>query len=115
MIPLPQQSDSIQLQQFMPQNSMLPPPTIAKSINKTAQVAAQVDRQTGRFFKIALLSTVLFFLLSYPATYRVLNHLYYLVTNKANEIVGESGCTTLKGNVIHSGVFFAIMLYIVYR
>ena len=59
MIPLPQQSDSIQLQQFMPQNSMLPPPTIAKSINRTAQVAAQVDRQTGRFFKIAILSIIL--------------------------------------------------------
>lgn len=115
MIPLPQTSDSIQLQQFMPQNAMLPPPAIAKSINKTAQVAAQVDRQTGRFFKIAVISTILFFLLSYPATYRILNHLYYLVTNKANEIVSESGCTTLKGNFIHSAAFFAIMLYVVYR
>jgi hypothetical protein len=99
----------------MPGNPMLPPPAIAQSINKTAQVAAVVDKRSGSYFKIVVYSTILFFILSYPATYRVINHLYYLITNKSHEIVGEDGCMTLKGSFIHSSAFFAIMIYIVYR
>lgn len=114
MIPLPQQSDSIQLQQFMPGNPMLPPPAIAQSINRTADAAAAVDRQAGRFFRIVIYSTILFFILSYPATYRVVNHIYFLITNKNNEVIGEDGCMTLKGNLVHSGAFFILMMYIVY-
>jgi hypothetical protein len=117
-----QQNDQIQLQQYMPNNMMLPPisglmpsPAIAQSINKTAQAAQIVDRQVGRFFRIAILSTILFFILSYSATYRVMNHLYYLVTNNQHQIIGENGFITVKGSFVHSAIFFVLMLYVVYR
>jgi len=101
------------LQQFLPANTMLPPPDFVNKTAQVATVAAAVDRQTGRFFRIVVYSTILFFILSYPATYRVVNHLYYLISNKNNEIVGEDGCASLKGCFVHSVVFGILMIYIV--
>lgn len=115
MLPFPQQSDSIQLSQFMPGNAMLPPPAISKAAAAAVNAAGVADRQLGRFFRIAVFSTILFFILSFPATYRIVNHVFSFVANRGNEIVGEDGCPTLKGSFIHSGAFFAIMMYIVYR
>ena len=69
------------LQQFLPANTMLPPPDFVNKTAQVATVAAAVDRQTGRFFRIVVYSTILFFILSYPATYRVVNHIYYLISN----------------------------------
>ena len=72
------------------------------------------DKQKGQRFRIAFVSTIFFIILSSPATYRLTNQLYQAITNKMYQIVGEDSKATFKGIVIHSIIFFLIVMYNLY-
>lgn len=72
------------------------------------------DRRVGQLFKIAIYATVLFFVLSNSVTYNVVNKLFATFTQHANLLIDESGLITLKGNAIHTAVFFVIMMILLF-
>jgi hypothetical protein len=119
----------------MSSKSLLVPPTpqsyspSSKSLNEvyndqrkktyasTPQGKAEVvykDRQIGYLFKIAVYATLLFFILSNGVAFTTLNKLIATFTSNSNLIVDESGFPTLKGNLIHTGVFFVIIVMLLF-
>lgn len=65
---------------------------------------------TGTKFRHAFYAAVLFFLLSHPIAYRITNQLFGIVTGAPHDVVGETGCTTLKGAFLHAVLFFGLIL-----
>lgn len=72
------------------------------------------DKSKGKQFKISVISTFLFLLLSNPITYRITNQLYQIITNRMYQVIGEDGSPTFKGIVIHAAIFFAISIFVVF-
>jgi hypothetical protein len=97
MVPLPQSSDRLT-------------PAIS-NIVETTQV---MERKAGKYFKIAVLASLAFFFVSHMTAYKVTNQVYKLFSS-GTQLIEENGMPSLKGNLIHSGIFFIIMLVIVYR
>lgn len=73
------------------------------------------EKQTGRKIKQAFYATLLFLLLSYVGVYRAMNVFYKAVTSREAEIVDEHGSPTLKGMVVHSIIFFFVMLFLIFK
>jgi hypothetical protein len=72
------------------------------------------DRRSGYLFKIAVYATRLFFVLSNGIAFKTVNKIVATFTSNANLIVDESGFPTLKGNLIHTGVFFVIIVMLLF-
>lgn len=99
---------------------MLPPPTMSSlydprppniynsdnEIHKNKE-----DKQKGKHFKIAVLSTFIFIVLSNMNTYRLSNQIYQAVTNRMYQLITEDGMPTFKGIFIHSLIFFIIIMF----
>lgn len=64
----------------------------------------------GRKFKAAFFATIVFFVLSNHATYRVVNQVFLAFTGKTNEIITEAGFPSSKGLFLHAFVFFIVVL-----
>jgi len=88
-----------------------------KAHAKTPQGKTEIvykDRQYGFLFRIAVYATILFFILSNSATYNVVNKLVATFSDHSNLIVDAYGNTTLKGNLIHTAVFFVVIMILVF-
>jgi hypothetical protein len=72
------------------------------------------DRHIGNLFKFAVYATILFFILSNNVTYNIVNKLVATFSQQTNLIVDASGTTTLKGNLIHTAVFFVIIMVLLF-
>ena len=76
-------------------------------------------REVGVRIRIAFFGTLLFLLLSQPATYRVINSLYNALFNKqephTNEIATSEGFPTYKGLFLGAVLFFAVLFIILHR
>ena len=72
------------------------------------------DRRTGYLFKIAVYATILFFVLSNGIAFTTVNKIVATFTSFSNLIVDESGFPTLKGNLIHTAVFFVIIMMLLF-
>ena len=72
--------------------------------------AVYIEKKKGGLFRIAVIATFAFVILSNNIAYKVVNQIYSLVTGNINHIIGEDGCPTYKGLLIHTGVFFVLML-----
>lgn len=100
---------------------MLPPPTVSSIYDpRPPQIYnsdnydykhKKEDKTKGKQFKIAVISTILFLVLSNLATYRLSNQIYQAVTNRMYQLIGEDSLPTFKGIAIHSAIFFAIMIF----
>jgi hypothetical protein len=74
------------------------------------------ERRMGSMFKIAVISTVLFVLLSHNMAYKVVNQIYGTFTGKHDMLfTEEEGCPTVRGILVHGGVFFIIMMILMFR
>jgi hypothetical protein len=90
-------------QQFMPaQNGIVIPPALP----------TPAEKQKGKIINIAFFATLAFFVLSHPIAYRITNQVFTAFTGKINEILSEVGCPTMKGNFLHTVVFFVFMLFL---
>jgi hypothetical protein len=88
-----------------------------KAYAKTFQGKTEIvykDREYGYLFRIAVYATILFFILSNSATYNVANKLVATFSEQSNLIVDAYGNTTLKGNLIHTSVFFVIIMILLF-
>jgi hypothetical protein len=74
-------------------------------------VVERKDKNKGQRFRIAVIATILFVILSSASAYRLTNQLYQAVTNRMYQIIGEDSNPTFKGIVIHSIIFFLIVMY----
>jgi len=88
-----------------------------KTFASTPQGKTEVvykDRRIGYLFKIAVYSTILYFVLSNGLAFTTLNKLVATFTSNSNLIVNEYGFPTFKGNLIHTGVFFVIIMILLF-
>jgi hypothetical protein len=88
-------------------------PQIQYDVQKSYE--ATTEKRKGQKIKIAFYLAVLFALLSYNGTYRAVNMMYSAFTSKPFEIMSESGCPTTKGVLLHSAIFFGIVLFMLYH
>ena len=72
------------------------------------------DRRIGNLFKIAVYATIAFFILSNMSVFNVVNKIIATFSSYSNLIVDESGMPTLQGNFIHTGVFFVIIMILLF-
>jgi len=73
-----------------------------------------IEKKKGGLFRIAVIATFAFVILSNNIAYKVINQIYNAVTGNINHIIGEDGCPTYKGLLIHAGVFFVLMLILLF-
>lgn len=68
------------------------------------------ERALGSMFKIAVIATILFIVLSHNMAYAIINSVYSTVTGTHSELVSEeTGCPTLRGIMFNAGLFFICM------
>ena len=76
-------------------------------------------REIGVRIRIAFFGTLLFLVLSQPATYRIINAMYNAVFNKqpplTNEIATVEGFPTYKGLFLGGVLFFAVLFLILHK
>lgn len=72
----------------------------------------QEDHEKGRVVRRVVLATLAFAALSHMVAYRALESIMTAFTSSHFTIVGEDGETTLRGSLIMTGVFFALMVYL---
>jgi len=77
-------------------------------------IVEQRDKNKGQKFRIAVIATISFVILSSPAAYRLTNQLYQALTNRMYQVISEDSNATFKGIVMHSIVFFLIIMYNLY-
>ena len=70
------------------------------------------QKYKGKLFKICILASFSFALLSNRVSYRILEQLYSTFTNTHYHIITMEGIITFKGTFILSIVFFFIMIYL---
>ena len=73
---------------------------------KSKSMSMSGEKRIGRLFRIAVFSTLAFFVLSQNVTYGVVNQLYTYFTQKHYYIVNEMGCPTHIGTLLHATLFF---------
>ena len=73
-----------------------------------------IEKKKGGLFRIAVIATFAFVILSNNIAYKVINQIYNAVTGNINHIMGEDGCPTYKGLAIHAGIFFLLMLILLF-
>lgn len=73
------------------------------------------DRRAGYLFKIAVYASILFFILSNRLAFTTLNKIIAtFVSSMPNLIVDEYDTPTLKGNLIHTAIFFIIIMCLLF-
>lgn len=73
------------------------------------------ERHLGTLFKTVIWATVAFVLLSHNIAYRLVNQIYSTVTGRYYELLSEdTGNPTLKGVCLHAGIFFVLMMILVF-
>jgi hypothetical protein len=108
--------------QYNPVNTygMLPPPSVHSLYDPrppnvynsdNIPYKKKEDKQKGKQFKIAVISTILFLILSHSATYRLSNQIYQAVTNRMYQLITEESIPTFKGMFIHALAFFIIVIF----
>ena len=91
------------------------PPTVYNSDNVEYKYKYNKDDKTkGKQFKIAVITTIMFLVLSNIGTYKLSNQIYQAVTNRMYQLIGEEGFPTFKGMMIHAAIFFVIAIFIVF-
>jgi hypothetical protein len=70
--------------------------------------ATRHKHRVGRKIKIAFYAAILFVILSYSGTYRLVNTAVSAITNKPFDVVSEDGSPTIKGVFLHTLLFFVI-------
>jgi hypothetical protein len=75
----------------------------------------QVERRMGYMFKIAVVSTILFVLLSHNMAYKIANHIYTAITSKNDVLMTDEGCPTVRGILLNAGIFFLIIMVVTFR
>lgn len=115
MLPPPQQNDTFLLSHYIPNNPMLPLTQQLPQVNTQVTNKVKTDRQLGRYFKIIVCSTILFFCLSQLPIYKAVSQVYTLFTSNQNAILDSDGIPTLKGNLVQSVLFFILMIIIIYK
>ena len=88
-----------------------------KTYAATPQGRAEViykDRRIGNLFKIAVYATIAFFILSNISVFNVVNKIVATFSSYSHLIVNDSGMPTLQGNLIHTGVFFVIIMILLF-
>jgi hypothetical protein len=88
----------------MPLSPLLPP---MPSLQDTPSL------KMGRRIKATFYCAVLFVILSYNGTYRVINNLVSTLMNTPFEGVNEAGCPTTKGIFLHTVIFFVVAFFFV--
>lgn len=68
------------------------------------------EKFKGQKIRIAFLATVAFVVFSNIGVYRAVNMFYNALTSRPNEVVMENGMPSMKGIVIHSSIFFIIVM-----
>lgn len=104
-----------------PHNSRLLPTQDYNPIYVDEPSQEQINKQnllknkaSGQLFRIIVLSTLFFIILSHPILYKITHKaVQYIVTTPFN-IINQDQCPTLKGIFVHAGLFFIIMLFVVY-
>jgi len=77
--------------------------------------ASQVhDKGIGALIRIILLSTVFFIILSQPVLYKITHKAAQYLLSVPFEIMGNEGCPTTKGILLHAAIFFVIMLFVLF-
>lgn len=72
------------------------------------------DKGTGALIRIILLSTLFFIILSQPVLYKITHKAGQYLLSVPFEIMGNEGCPTTKGILLHAAIFLIIMLFIVF-
>jgi hypothetical protein len=85
-----------------------------KKRDEAELIIERKDKNKGYKFRIAVITTILFIVFSHPATYRLTNQIYQALTNRMYQVIGEDSNPTFKGIVIHSILFFLIIMYNLY-
>jgi hypothetical protein len=78
-------------------------------------IQKEKDRTTGNKVRIAFYMTLFFILLNLKGTRRIINTVYHSFTSLPNEIMNESGSTTMKGMVVFASIFFVVALILLFR
>jgi hypothetical protein len=73
-----------------------------------------IEKKKGGLFRIAVIATFAFVILSNNIAYKVVNQIYNAVTGNINHIMSEDGCPTYKGLLIHAGIFFVLILILLF-
>lgn len=73
------------------------------------------SKKKGRYIKIAFWASVAFFLLSNYRAYGIVDQLFMIVTQRANEIVSPDGSPTIRGYLFHVVAFFCVMLLLLFK
>jgi hypothetical protein len=66
----------------------------------------------GTKIRTVVYATVAFALLSHIAAYKIAENIHHAVTNVQNSVLSDAGVPTLRGTVIMTTVFFAVMVYL---
>lgn len=69
----------------------------------------------GQKFRIAVLASLLFMLLSSHAAFRILNQVVVLIMNTPSALFDENGCSTLKSTFFMGIVFFLVTFFFILR
>ena len=72
------------------------------------------EKRKGYMFKIAVISTILFIILSNPFTYTVLDRIYTAITNNYSYILNDNGYPTLKGTLINATIYFILIMITIF-
>jgi hypothetical protein len=72
------------------------------------------NRSRGQLFRIVVLASIFFVLLSQPVAYRITHKLAQAVMSSPISFINGEGCATATGIIGHGVIFFIIMLFIVY-
>ena len=71
-------------------------------------------KKKGQQLRVAILSTIAFAVLSHAAAYRIAESINSAVTGNYWEILTESQLPTSRGLLVMSGIFFTVMLYLMF-
>ena len=82
--------------------------------SKQSQNTPSIHKQYGSLFKIAVISTILFILLSHHMTYTVFNQIYAVFTKNNNYFMSSEGCPTMNGILSNAAIFFVTLLVMLY-
>jgi len=91
--------------QYNPDTSIPIPiavPTIVETDCKT--------KQTGLSIRVVVFATILFFLLTQPATYHVLARVLGVLIGSTDDLIREGGEPSIKATFWMTGLYFVILV-----